>query len=168
MQISSEGQLSKTMFEIDGIAIELAEENEGVRLTTHNGDNVILQDQTLISAENTVRENFLTVKTHYYRAEAGLSVAIDEHDLSIISLKIVLHYLYMYNMWRRMYMELKDRDLRFLTKDFENPSTGDMIISYFRNKYPEAYSGKCELLLGMSADEFRDYEKSRQEFHDMW
>lgn len=155
------------MFNIDDITIELAEENKGVRLTTYNDDNVILQNQTMTSVENIVRENFQVVKAHY-QAKAGVSVSIDEYDLSIISLKIVLHYLYMYNMWRKMYKEHIDRDLRFLAEDFESPSTGDMLIWYFRNKYPETYSAKCELMLGMSADEFKGYEKRRQEFHDMW
>ena len=155
------------MFTIDDIKIELAEENNGLRLTTHNDDNVILQNQTATSVENIVRENFQIVKSHY-QAKSGVSVSIDKHDLNVISLKIVLHYLYMYNMWRKTYKHHKDRDLKFLTEDFENPSTSDMIIWYFKNTYPKSYSTKCEFMLGMSADEFKSYEKRRQEFHDMW
>jgi hypothetical protein len=154
------------MFTIDDIPIELAEENKGIRLTTDD-DNLILPNQTMTSVEHIVRENFRMVKAHY-QAKSGVSVSIDGRDLSLVSLRIVLHYLYMYNKWREMYEHHKDRDLKFLIEDFEHPSTHDLIIWYFRNKYLEKYSTQCELMLGMSADEFRSYEKSRQEFHDMW
>ena len=155
------------MFTIDEIKIELTEENKGIRLTTRNDDNVILPNQTMTSVENIVRENFQIVKSHYL-AKTGVLVSIDEYDLSFISLKIVLHYLYMYNMWRITYPQHRDQELKFLPKDFEHPNTGDMIIWYLKNKYPETYAAKCQLMLGMSTDEFTNYEKKRQEFHDMW
>ncbi len=154
-------------FKIDDTEIELARENKGIRLTTHNDDNIILPNQTMDSVENIVKENFQIVKS-YYQAKSGVSVSVDKHDISVVSLKIVLYYLYMYNMWRRIYEHHKDRDLEFLAEDFENPSTRDTIIWYFKKKYPENYSTKCELMLSMSADEFKSYEKKRQEFHDMW
>jgi len=155
------------MFTVDDIQIELAKEDGGVRLISQNGDNVILQNQTMPSVETIVRENFRIVKSHY-QAKLDVLVSIDRRDLSIISLKIVLDYLYMYNAWRKMYKEHRNRDLRFLAEDFENPGTADTIIWHFKNKYPENYSDKCELLLGMSRDTFRSYEQRRQEFHDMW
>ena len=155
------------MFTIDDIKIELTEENKGIRLTTQNDDNVILPNQTMTSVENIVRENFQIVKSHY-QAKAGVPISIDEHDLSSISLKIVLHYLYMYNMWRTTYPQHRNQELRFLPKDFEHPNTGDIIIWYFKNKYPETYAAKCQLMLGMSTVEFADFEKGRQNFHDMW
>ena len=159
--------LEKTMFTIDNIPVELTEENKGVRLMTPNDDNVIFPNQTMASIESIVKENFQIVKSHY-QAKSGVLDAIDIQDLSIVSLKIVLHYLYMYNMWRKTYIEHRNHDLKFLTKDFDNPSTHDMIIQYFKKKYPERYPSRCELMFGMSADEFNRYEKSRQEFHDMW
>ena len=77
--------------------------------------------------ESVVKENSQIVKS-YYQAKSGVS--IERSDLSIIILKIVLQYLYMYNMWRKMYEKEKARDLRFITDDFEHPSTHDMVISY--------------------------------------
>ncbi|MHB0987801.1 MAG: hypothetical protein ACYC3P_03935 [Bellilinea sp.] len=159
--------MKEMIFKVDDIQVELAEENKGIRLTTQNNDNVILQNQTMTSVENIVRENFEIVKSHY-QAKLGVAILIDERNLGIISLKIVLHYLYIYNMWKKAYKDHKDQDLVFLAEDFESPSTGDMIIWYFKNEYPENYSAKCELMLAMSADEFKAYEKRRQEFHDMW
>ena len=155
------------MFTIDNIKIELGKENNGVRLTTDNDDRVILPNQTIAFVKNIVKENFQIVKT-YYNAEPGVSVSIDKRDLSIVSLKIVLDYLYMYNMWRNIYDHHKGRNLKFLIEDFEMPTTKDKIIWYFKNKYPDDYPAKCELMLGMSADEFKKYEKRRQEFYNMW
>jgi len=155
------------MFKVDHIQIELSKEDQGIRLTTQNNDNVILLNQTVTSVEKIVKENFEIVKA-YYQAQPGVVTFIDERDLSSISLKIVLNYLYMYNAWRTMYKEHENRDLMFLAEDFEKPSTNDLIISYFRNEYPDNYSAKCELMLVMSADKFETYEKMRQEFHNMW
>ena len=155
------------MFKVDHIQIELTEEDQGIRLTTQNNDNVILKNQTMISVEKIVKENFEIVKA-YYQAQPGVFTSIDERDLSSVSLKIVLRYLYMYNAWRTMYREHENRDLMFLAEDFRHPSTGDLIISYFKNAYPGNYSTKCELMLAMSSDEFEAYEKERQDFHDMW
>jgi hypothetical protein len=155
------------IFKIDDIEIELAEKNKGIRLTTHNDDNIILPNQTMDSVENIVKENFQIVKS-YYQAKLGVSASVDKHDINAVSLKIVLYYLYMYNMWRKMYENHRDRDLKFLAKDFENPNTSDRIIWYFKKKYPKSYSAKCELMLSLSPDEFKRYEKKRQEFDDMW
>lgn len=149
----------RKMFTIDNIKIELSKENDAIRLITDNGDNVILPNQTMAFVENIVKENYQIVKS-YYQAKASRS--IDERDLHIISLKIVLYYLYMYNMWRKMYEKEKFRDLRFANSDFAHPATHDMIISHFKNKYPNNYSTSCEILFGMSADEFKTYEKRRE------
>jgi hypothetical protein len=152
------------IFTLDGITIELIQENRDVRLTAK--DNIVLlPNQTIDSTKSIVIDNFHIVKS-YYESQAGN--AVDKDDLSIISLKIVLYYLSMYNLWRRMYKDQRNRDLKFLSKDFENSSTHDEIIWYFKNKYPDNYSDKCRRLLGMSMEEFKKYEKRRQEFINMW
>ena len=145
-------------FTVDGIEIELAEENGGIRLTTRHDDNVILPDQTMASVENIVKENLQIVRS-YYLAKSGVPVSIDERDLTVVSLKLVLHYLYMYNMWRKMYQNHKARDLKFQKEDLESPGTHDMIIAYFKNKYPDGYSAMCAHMLGISVEAFRHVVK---------
>ncbi|HEX3386716.1 MAG TPA: hypothetical protein VHS53_16060, partial [Mucilaginibacter sp.] len=56
------------------------------------------------------------------------------------------------------------RNLKWLKKDFTNPSTSDVIIDYFKEKYPSDYEGKCQILLGMDAEKFKAYEKRRDDF----
>jgi hypothetical protein len=67
----------------------------------------------------------------------------------------------MYNLWREMYKREKNRDLTFLDKDFESISTADEIIYFFKHKYPDNYARKCEVLLNMTPDKFKDFEATR-------
>jgi hypothetical protein len=150
-------------FMIEDIMIDLTEENGAIRLTADTNNNVILSNQSMAFVENIVKENFQVVKSHYQKKSGD---SVDNRDLNNISLKIVLQYLYMYNMWRRLYEKEKDRDLKFVSDDFEHPATHDMIIGYFKNKYPGNYSVQCAVLLGMSTDRFKKYEEERERSND--
>lgn len=145
---------------LDGITVDIIEEDGAVRVTVESGENAIFDNLAVTFVENVLKANFQFVKTYY---ESKACIYIAEQDISIISMHIVLHYLYMYNMWRETEVGEEDRDLAFLEEDFDDPQTHDMIIYYFRSKYPDSYSAICELLLGMSAGEFKNYEKRRQE-----
>ncbi len=109
--------------------------------------------------------NFETVKKHY--RQKGEDKLTDE-ELNELSLNIVLHYLYMYNMWRGLYKGQENKQLEFDKEDFHHPQTHDEIIWFVKRKYPGDYIHRCSALMEMSESEFRDYEKRRQEFHDMF
>jgi hypothetical protein len=149
-------------FKIDEIEIRMIAEPDGIRVICEHG-NVILPDQTTSVVQELIGINHKIVKDHYAKESFG---KIEAPDLGGVSLRIVLSYLYMYNIWRGIYPKERKRDLKFLTEDFEHPQTYDLIIDFFRKKYPEGYSEKCELLMNMTPEKFRDYEKSRRFFHD--
>jgi len=104
---------------------------------------------------------------NHYFAKRALG-KIDSAEIELVSLKIVFGYLRMYNKWQIMDIKEKNRDLTFIDKDFNNQKTFDIIVRYFKNKYPNGYSKICEILPDMSPDKFRDYEKERLAFINMW
>jgi hypothetical protein len=101
-------------FEVDQIEINLTQEPDGIRLIVGT-ENLLLYNQTAQETKETVQKNFEIVK-RFYQPKAGSK--IDSADLKAVSLKIVLYYFYLYNMWRNMYKRERDRDLTFLKKTF--------------------------------------------------
>jgi hypothetical protein len=67
-----------------------------------------------------------------------------------------------------MYKKERNRDLTFLTKDFDHPQMNDIIIQFFKERYPDNYSDKCEAMLNMSHEKFSVYDKNRQNFQNMF
>lgn len=152
------------IFYLDSNEVKLELEAKGIRLTTNSENNILLANVTMNETKEIIIKNYNIVKEHY---QPKINDKISSVDLERISLKIVLHYFYMYQLWRAIYRREKNRDLKFLHKDFNHPYTSDEIISYFKGAYPKNYSSKCEIMLDMSTNKFKDYEKNRQAFYDM-
>lgn len=148
-------------FSLDSNEINLKAEKQGLRLTSKAGDNLLLANVSEEETEDMVRKNYACVK-EFYSQKA--SAEIQATDLEAVSLKIVLHYFYMYQLWRSIYEKEKNRSLAFLSGDFDHPGTADEIISYFKGKYRRNYRAKCAAMLGMNAEEFSRYEKGREDF----
>jgi hypothetical protein len=79
----------------------------------------------------------------------------------------VLYYLSTYIFWKKEYPKEKNRDLIFIEKDFNKPSTNDIIINYLRNEYPTKFIKLCSILLDKSIDETEIYIKNRLDFQNM-
>jgi hypothetical protein len=65
-----------------------------------------------------------------------------------------------------MYAKQENRDLRFIEKDFSNPSTHDIVFNYFKTKYLINWEEKCAVLLGMEVPELKAYYKTREDFYN--
>jgi hypothetical protein len=65
-----------------------------------------------------------------------------------------------------MYKKHENIDLRFNSKDFDNPSTHDIIFNYLKPRYPKDWEEKCSALLGMSIDQLRTYYINRGTFYN--
>lgn len=151
------------VFFLDGNEIQLESEGTGIRLRTNAAVNQLLANVTMDEVKEVVTQNYGIVKAHYAQI---VSERISGRDLEKVALQIVLHYFYMYQLWRSLYPAERDRDLTFREEDFGHPGTSDQIMFYFKAAYPKDYAGKCEAMLGMSAAQFRQYEKARQAFFD--
>jgi hypothetical protein len=63
-----------------------------------------------------------------------------------------------------MYKRETNRDLTFIQKDFEHPYTSDTIVDYFKNRYPDNYVNKCEVMLNMTTEQVRKYVIRKEQF----
>jgi hypothetical protein len=151
-------------YNLDHITVELKEEGNGLRLTT-NIENWFIPNQTVQETKKVTEVNYKMVKDHF-KNKTGL--LISDTDLANVCLNIVLHYFQMYNHWRRMYKKEANRDLKFIRKDFAHPYTSSHIVDYFKKMYPENYADKCEVMLDMTPDQFKEYAIRKEQFDNMW
>lgn len=151
---------------LENITLTLAEESHGVRVKSET-ENVILPDQTIENITDIILNNFKIVTSFYEsKVPVHLKSKFNLFDIYYVSVSILLHYLYMYNSWRKMYKKHENIDLRFNSKDFDSPSTHDIVFNYYRTKYPNEWQDKCSVLLGMSIDQLRSYYKTREVFYN--
>lgn len=149
-------------FHIEKIKIELTEDLYGIRLKTAT-DDLPLPGQTISETMETVRKNFEIVQEEYKKPTPD---NIDMDEVNEVCLKIVLYYFYLYNSWKKTNEKEKDRDLTFLPKDFSHPYTYDIVIQYFKSKYPTDYAGKCAVMLGLQVENLLKYEYDRADFYN--
>lgn len=152
------------IFYIENIQIELTKSQHGLRLEAF-GDVLPLPGQTIIQTKKIITENFHVVKTKY---EKNVFDKIPAGDLNEVSLKIVLHYFYLYNSWKSLCEKECERSLAFLNKDFTHPYTYDKIIQHFKNKNAKDYAGQCSAMIGITKDELSKYEADREYLYSMF
>lgn len=148
------------------VTVNVMAEDDDVRVRS-NGENILLSDESVRNIIGIITSNFVTIKTYYQsRIPDDRKNEFQASDLNRISVSILLHYLYVYNSWRRRYNKQRKIDLLFKDKDFDQPSTHDIIFNYFRKKYPDDWEGKCSMLLNLKLDDLQDYFKNRQAFYN--
>lgn len=153
---------------------ELNIENLTVSLTTEGSNiqvksdyrNILLVNQNIDDITEVIRGSFNIVKNHYENLAFKREKLFNITDIYHLSLSIVLHYLYLYNSWKIMYKKQENRNLNFDEKDFNNPSTYDIIFSYLKSKYPESWELQSAVLLDIKLDELKIYYKTREEFYN--
>jgi hypothetical protein len=147
-------------YDLDHITVELKKEGNGLRLTT-DIENWFIPHQTVEETKQITVKNYGIVKDHF-KSKTGLIISAT--DLENVCFNIVLHYFQMYNHWRTMYKRQTKRDLTFIQKDFEHPYTSSHIVDYFKKMYPDNYAARCEVMLGMTPDQFKEYNIRKEQF----
>lgn len=151
---------------LEDITLNIMKEDDGVRVTSED-ESILLSDESVRNIISIITSNFVTVKTYYQsRIPDDRKNEFHTSDVNRISVSILLHYLYVYNSWRRRYKKQGKIDLLFNDEDFDQPSTHDIIFNYFRKKYPDDWEGKCGMLLDLKLDDLQDYFKNRQAFYN--
>lgn len=151
-------------FYIEKIPVNLIEEPYGIRLKTPQEEK-FLGHQTTQALRDIVAQNFSFVKSAYeQRCPEGLPA----DELHEVSLQVVLHYLAQYNSWRNLYEKYRDCDLGFQEKDFDHPFTHDILLSYFKNRYPKDYGRICGSLANKQPEVMLEYERNRDYFYDLY
>lgn len=151
---------------LDNITLYLSDESgRNVRVKSDK-ENVILSNQNVDIVSELINHNFNIVSNYYKLMLSKSKETIDLEDTNLVSIEIVLYYLYMYNSWRSSYKKQENKDLNFNEKDFNNPSTHDIVFNYFKTKFPTNWEEKCAALLGMELDELKTYYKTREDFYN--
>lgn len=149
-------------FYIENIKIELTENKHGLQLTTADG-KLLLPGQTFAETMDIIHRNFEILKSQYLKTASS---TIETVELNEVCLKIVLFFFGIYNSWKYSNEKQKDLDLTFQPKDFNHPYTQDIVVQYFKNKYPNDYAGKCGSILGITADKLLRDEYNRASFYN--
>lgn len=149
-------------FSIGSVSIQVTEEEKGIRLQT-DSENILLINQTLEGCRSILENNFEIVKAVF---ETRAYQYITSGELDEVILKIVLQHFCLYSNWREIYPKERNRDLKFLVEDLENPMTYDAVSHYIKTKYRKRYREISAKLLGIDENKFNDYERARQEFMD--
>ena len=151
---------------LKNISLVLIEEDLNVRVKSP-GQNVLLASQNVENVILIIEENFKIVDSFYLkRIEDNLKTTFDLDEVHNLSVSIVLYYLRMYNLWRLQYKAKKYQDLGFKEDDFNNPSTQDIIFSYYKAKYPDDWEIKCSVLMALELDDLKKYYERRLQFYN--
>lgn len=150
---------------IENITLSLSNEGGNVRVKSNKKD-IILSNQIIDTVSELIRHNFNVVNRHYRIMVEKATAEFDYSDVTLISIAITLHYLYLYNSWRSMYKNQENRDLKFNEKDFSHPFTHDILFNYFKTKYPNDWEDKCAVLLGMELSKLKAYYKTREDYYN--
>lgn len=150
---------------IENIILKLSDEANNVRVQSDE-ENTILTNQNIDAVIVLIKQNFIVVSNYYKVIINNATQTLAFEDINRVSILILMHYLYMYNSWRSMYKNQGNRDLKFNEKDFNNPSTHDLLFKYFKTKYPNNWEKKCAVLLRMDLNELKTYYKTRLDFYN--
>ena len=151
---------------LENITLTLIEEGDAIRVKSA-GRNVLLASQNIENVIVIIEGNFRIVDSFYLKQiEENPKTTFALDDIHSLSVSIVLYYLSMYNMWRLQYSHKKYQDLGFKHEDFQNPSTNDIIFSYYKNKYPHDWEIKCSVLMAMELDELKSYYERRLQYYN--
>jgi hypothetical protein len=149
-------------FSISAITVQVTTEKNGIRLQT-DFENVYVLSQTLTTAKPILEQNFKLVRDVL---DSRAAQQVKSKELDELALKIVLQYFSLYSNWKTFYPNERDRDLAFDIKDLESPMTYDSVSQYLKGKYPQRFRALSAVTLGITLDQFLEYEKGRQEFMD--
>jgi len=151
---------------LGALSVDLNAAGNNIELKSLHHPAVLLTDQTIEDVCLLLSNNFSIVSKHYLEISGKTATKTQVDDIQIVSLHITLHYLYTYNLWRKMYKNQEKRNLAFSGQDSANTSTSDIIFNYFKPKYPDEWQQKCAVLMGMDLDSLLTYYKQRELYYN--
>ncbi|PQB04341.1 hypothetical protein [Aureitalea marina] len=93
---------------------------------------------------------------------------IKEELLDAVSIGVTDYYYKQYQRFRKQYPKSIKRYSSFHLKDLDHPTTHELIIKILKEKVGAEYKEPATKFLNMTLDEFKDFEKKREEFYNMF
>jgi len=109
-----------------------------------------------------LNDGMTSAVAHYGRNVASSGVAIETARIEEAALAVVLHTVYVYNLWRRDYPQHRDQALVVGPRELAHPQSHDECLHYCEREFGEQYRTYAAALLGMSDEEFARYEDGRR------
>ena len=78
------------------------------------------------------------------------------------------YYYAQYERFTIQYPKSIKRYSTFKVKDLEHPTSYEIIIKFFKQKFGSKYTDYTKILLGMNDDELKLFEKNREDFYNMF
>ena len=118
-----------------------------------NGRTISINDIETKAIE-VIKDNYKKIKAHYISNLLKNELSnIDNDDLNIISVKILIYYLEQYSRWKEQYKK-SNYDIKFYEKDFDHPSTYDIIILFLKERHPDNWKSISEKYIDKTSEEF--------------
>jgi hypothetical protein len=145
----------------------LVREGSAARLLVE-GSDVIFVNQAPDALRRIVNDAVGFVSAHFSDnlRRCNDAVPITNHQVEQVAIKVAVHHLYMYNMWRNHEEEYRDHDLGLTLDDLRHPYTRDETLFYCEQTFPGDYQSVAASLVGTTRDEFAEWERGRRDFWD--
>lgn len=112
------------------------------------------------------KKDFLkTIKRHYLEISNS---KITDKLIDLVSANVTNHYYNQYLRFREQYPKSIKRYSTFQIKDLQHPHTFEIVIKTLKEEIGSGYEEPCSILLNLSKDELKDFEKNRDEFYKMF
>ena len=134
-----------------------------VRLRDHELAFLNLAPDVLREKLNAAMEGAVA---HYRSNVAASGVAMPPQRIEEAALCVVLHTLFVYNLWRNNYADRKDQPLVVGPEELAHVQSDDECLHYCEREYGPDYAKYAAALVAMTAEEFARYEDGRNQFWD--
>ncbi|WP_196894721.1 hypothetical protein [Aureivirga marina] len=112
------------------------------------------------------RKQFLDIIEEEY---SNLSQTQISKDLiNAVSKRVADYYYNQYQTFKKQYPKSQKRYSTFQIKDLDHPYTYEIIIKVLKEKVGTDYEKYATIFLQMTLNELKKFEKSREEFYDMF
>ncbi len=108
---------------------------------------------------------YKTIFSYYFDVSKNL---IPKEFIEEVSHIVTDYYYEQYGRFSKQYPKSIKRYSTFQIKDLDHPSTFEMVIKFFKKKQEDNYSEYSKILLKMTDDALKGFEKNREEFYRMF
>ncbi len=144
---------------LDKIEIDISKTTFGKVNVEFNGQTILIDDSAE-SAIEILRSNYEKIKSHYASNISKNQIEVEIEDLNSVCVKILFYYLDQFSRWKGHYKK-SNYNIKFYEKDFDQPSTHDIVIFHLRDKHPDNWRSLSERYLNMTTEQFDFYWSNR-------
>jgi len=150
---------------LDNIELEVSKKLFGKTINIKlNEQTIQVLNDTVSRTVDIIKNNYEKIKPHYIsNLSKNQTSNIEAEDLNAICVKILLYYIDQYSRWKEQYKK-SNYDIKFYEKDFDHPTTNDIIIFFLQDKYPDKWKTISANYIDMDPNKFDDYWANRQSY----